>query len=353
MSPPAHLEAADQQTTDRAERGRVLRARANLAWETGERTGGPAVRRGGPGDSGRIGHTRRPWPRRKRRWRSSRISRASGGKGSSLNWNGWPPTKSSSPSWPECLTSTTASASTTFTVTGCPNRSRATLGGSWTGPRTPARCGPRPSPGACSVSRCFSRPASKRATAAWSGAAICTIRSVRARGPWPGSGGPSSPPAEPATTKWRPTCEGRRVSPRCRPWPAICGAASTPRRHSPRSSVVSRQGRLRGAGGRRGERPLRGLSYLQRPAQPGRGRSVRDARRRGQRPRLRRSRRAGGRLLRELGVAGDGRVGRRKRLGVDGDRSGARRHFELAADLYERAGQPFWSQRSSRLAAAR
>jgi DNA-binding SARP family transcriptional activator len=38
---------------------------------------------------------------------------------------------------------------------------------------------------------------------------------------------------------------------------------------------------------------------------------------------------------------------------VDGDRSGASRHFDLAADLYERAGQPFWSQRSSRLAAAR
>jgi len=38
---------------------------------------------------------------------------------------------------------------------------------------------------------------------------------------------------------------------------------------------------------------------------------------------------------------------------VDGDRSGAQRHFDLAADLYERAGQPFWSLRSSRLAAAR
>ena len=38
---------------------------------------------------------------------------------------------------------------------------------------------------------------------------------------------------------------------------------------------------------------------------------------------------------------------------VDGDRSGARQHFDLAADLYERAGQPFWSQRSSRSAAAR
>lgn len=32
----AHLDAADQMTTDRAERGRALRARANLAWETGE-----------------------------------------------------------------------------------------------------------------------------------------------------------------------------------------------------------------------------------------------------------------------------------------------------------------------------
>ena len=46
----AHLDAADQMTTDRAERGRALRARANLAWETGEIPDGPAVRRGGPGD---------------------------------------------------------------------------------------------------------------------------------------------------------------------------------------------------------------------------------------------------------------------------------------------------------------
>jgi tetratricopeptide (TPR) repeat protein len=38
---------------------------------------------------------------------------------------------------------------------------------------------------------------------------------------------------------------------------------------------------------------------------------------------------------------------------VGGDRSGARRHFDLAADLYQRAGQPFWSERSSRLATAR
>ena len=38
---------------------------------------------------------------------------------------------------------------------------------------------------------------------------------------------------------------------------------------------------------------------------------------------------------------------------AEGDRSGVRRHFALAADLYERAGQPFWTERSSRLATAR
>jgi len=38
---------------------------------------------------------------------------------------------------------------------------------------------------------------------------------------------------------------------------------------------------------------------------------------------------------------------------ADGDPSGARRHFDLATGLYERAGQPFWSQRSARFAVAR
>lgn len=39
--------------------------------------------------------------------------------------------------------------------------------------------------------------------------------------------------------------------------------------------------------------------------------------------------------------------------GLAGDQAGARRHFDLAANLYERAGQPFWSQRSSRVLLSR
>jgi DNA-binding SARP family transcriptional activator len=36
---------------------------------------------------------------------------------------------------------------------------------------------------------------------------------------------------------------------------------------------------------------------------------------------------------------------------LEGDRSGSRGHLDLAGDLYRRAGQPFWAERSSRIAA--
>jgi hypothetical protein len=35
---------------------------------------------------------------------------------------------------------------------------------------------------------------------------------------------------------------------------------------------------------------------------------------------------------------------------LEGDPAGARQHFGMASELYAKAGQPFWAERSARLA---